>query len=42
MSTDNYFKEFCYEQEQKNDVLTMLILLNYNEGALQVVKFMHK
>lgn len=36
MSIDNlYFYKFCYEQQQKNDVLVMLLSLDYNEGALQ-------
>lgn len=36
MSIDNlYFQKFCYEQQQKNDVLVMLLSLDYNEGALQ-------
>lgn len=36
MSIDNlYFQKICYEQQQKNDVLVMLLSLDYNEGALQ-------
>lgn len=42
MSTDNHFGEFYYEQAQRNYLITMLILLDYNEGALQDVKFIYK